>query len=128
MQGMNNMNEPSSTTQVLYGTNINSSEVQQKLRNFLTTFVKVESEEDYSREPLYIERLREIHETEQYILDVDCDHVFEFDNSLYRQLENYPTDIIPIFDLVVTALYKDLYLAQQNQNNDMGGSEALNGG
>ena len=125
---MNNMNEPSSTTQVLYGTNINSSEVQQKLRNFLTTFVKVESEEDYSREPLYIERLREIHETEQYILDVDCDHVFEFDNSLYRQLENYPTDIIPIFDLVVTALYKDLYLAQQNQNNDMGGSEALNGG
>jgi len=125
---MNNMNEPSSTTQVLYGTNINSSEVQQKLRNFLTTFVKVESEEDYSREPLYIERLREIHETEQYILDVDCDHVFEFDNSLYRQLENYPTDIIPIFDLVVTALYKDLYLAQQNQNNDMGGSEAVNGG
>lgn len=127
MQGMNNMNEPSSTTQVLYGTNINSSEVQQKLRNFLSTFVKVESEEDYSREPLYIERLREIHETEQYILDVDCDHVFEFDNSLYRQLENYPTDIIPIFDLVVTALYKDLYLAQQNQNNDMGGSEAING-
>jgi hypothetical protein len=38
--------------------------------------------------------------------------VFEFDNSLYRQLENYPTDIIPIFDLVVTAVYKDLYLAQ----------------
>jgi hypothetical protein len=64
MQGMNNMNEPSSTTQVLYGTNINSSEVQQKLRNFLTTFVKIESDEDYSREPFYIERLREIHETE----------------------------------------------------------------
>jgi DNA replication licensing factor MCM4 len=112
MQGMNNMNEPSSATKVLYGTNINSSEVQQKLRNFLTTFVRVESEDDYSREPFYIERLREIHETEQYILDVDCDHVFEFDNSLYRQLENYPTDIIPIFDLVVTAVYKDLYLAQ----------------
>jgi len=64
MQGMNNMNEPSSTTQVLYGTNINSSEVQQKLRNFLTTFVKIESDDDYSRVPFYIERLREIHETE----------------------------------------------------------------
>ncbi len=127
MQGMNNMNEPSSTTQVLYGTNINSSEVQQKLRNFLTTFVKIESDDDYTKEPFYIDRLREIHETEQYILDVDCDHVFEFDNSLYRQLENYPTDIIPIFDLVVTSVYKDLYLAQQNQNNDMGGSEALQG-
>jgi hypothetical protein len=61
---MDNMNEASSTTQVLYGTNINSSEVQQKLRNFLTTFVKIESDDDYSREPFYIERLREIHETE----------------------------------------------------------------
>ena len=30
----------------LYGTNINSGEVQQKLRNFLTTFVRMEGEED----------------------------------------------------------------------------------
>lgn len=105
------MQEPSSNTQVLYGTNINSSDVQQKLRNFLTTFVKMEDdEEDYSRAPLYIEKLREIHETERYILDVDCEHVHEFDESLYRQLENYPTDIIPIFDLVVTGLYKETFL------------------
>lgn len=79
------MQEASSNTQVLYGTNINSSDVQQKLRNFLTTFIKMDGDdEDFSRAPFYIERLKEIHETEQYILDVDCEHVFEFDNSLYR--------------------------------------------
>lgn len=114
MQGLAQI-EASSNTQVLYGTNINSTDVQSKLRNFLTTYVKMEGDDDdYARQPFYIERLREIHETEQYILDVDCEHVHEFDNSLYRQLENYPTDIIPIFDLVVTGLYKETYLTFRN--------------
>lgn len=74
---------------------------------------------DYSRPPYYIEKLREVHETEQYILDVDCDHLWEFDNALYRQLENYPTDIIPIFDLVVTGLYKETF-SMGGQGNEMG--------
>lgn len=117
MQGLAGM-EPSSNTQVLYGTNINSNEVQNKLRNFLTTYMKLDDADDesaYSRQPFYIERLHEIHETEQYILDVDCDHLFEYDQSLYRQLENYPTDIIPIFDLVVTGLYKETFLVMRQQ-------------
>ena len=118
---------------MLYGTNINSTEVQQKLHNFLTTFIRLDNDEDYGKEPFYVERLREIHETEQYVLDVDCDHVFEFDNALYRQIENYPTDIIPIFDLVVTALYKELYQyrnnAPGNMNGDINGvSDNVNGG
>jgi len=79
-----------------------------------------EDDEDYSRAPFYVERLREIHETEQYILDVDCEHLFEFDPSLYRQLENYPTDIIPIFDLVVTGLYKETFLNFRNTDGATG--------
>jgi len=43
MQGLAGM-EPSSNTQVLYGTNINSSEVSQKLRNFLTTYMKMDDD------------------------------------------------------------------------------------
>jgi len=81
-----------------------------------------EDDEDYGRNPYYIERLKEIHETEQYILNVDCDHIFEFDIGLYRQLENYPTDIIPIFDLVVTGLYKETYLSYAN-GGDQNASE-----
>jgi DNA replicative helicase MCM subunit Mcm2 (Cdc46/Mcm family) len=98
------------------------------MRNFLSSFVKMEGEddEDFGRAPFYIERLREIHETEQFVLDVDCDHIFEFDSTLYRQLENYPTDIIPIFDLVVTGLYKETYLFN-NAAADMGGSENIGG-
>ena len=73
----------------------------------------IPEEEQYTKQPYYIERLQEIHETEQWILDVDCDHLFEFDPSLYRQIENYPTDIIPIFDLVVTGLYKESFLTMR---------------
>lgn len=74
------MQEASSNTQVLYGTNINSSEVQQKLRNFLTTFIQMnDDDEDFRRQPYYIELLKQIHETEIFILDVDCDHIFSFD-------------------------------------------------
>ena len=79
MMGLNQA-EPSSGTQVLYGTNINSSEVQQKLRNFLTTFVFMdENDEKFDQMPFYIEQLKQINETEQYILDVNCDHLYEFD-------------------------------------------------
>ena len=119
MQGLA-MQEQSSNTQVLYGTNINSNDVQNKLRAFLTSFVRMEGEEDedYGRAPFYIERLKEIHETEQYVLEVDCDHVFEYDNALYKQLENYPTDIIPIFDLVVTGLYKETFLMGSDKQSD----------
>lgn len=67
--------------------------------------------DNFDKLPYYIDQLKNIYETETYILDVNCDHIFEFDQSLYRQIENYPTDIIPIFDLVVTGIYKE----QKNQ-------------
>lgn len=54
MQGFGNLNEPSSNTQVLYGTNINSSDVQNRLRNFLTNFVRPEDAEDFNKEPFYV--------------------------------------------------------------------------
>ena len=76
---MNN-NEPSSNTQVLYGTNINSTEVQQKLRNFITSFTVInDDEEDFAKEPLYVEQLKLVKDTECFILDVNCDHIYEYD-------------------------------------------------
>lgn len=47
---------------------------------------------------------------------------------MYKQLENYPTDIIPIFDLVVTGVYKELYLSNAGQGDiGQGGSEVMPG-
>ena len=107
---MNNLGghgEMSSNTQVLWGTNINTSDLQIKLKEFLTTFtimidddVDMNEMERFNQEPHYIKLLKQIAETEDYTLEVDCDHLYEFNPSLYRQLEDYPTDVIPIFDLI----------------------------
>lgn len=62
-------------------------------------------------------------ELDATVLDIDCDHIFQFDQMLYRQIEDYPADIIPIFDLVVTQVYKELDMyniggGPDHQNND----------
>mmetsp|Transcript_25750 Transcript_25750/g.32058 ORF Transcript_25750/g.32058 Transcript_25750/m.32058 type:complete len:152 (-) Transcript_25750:1949-2404(-) len=100
-------NEMSSHTQVLWGTNINTNEVQTKLKNFINNFEEMKDDDDdddeqYQRAPYYIQKLQEVRELDGNVLDIDCDHVFQFDQTLYRQIEDYPADIIPIFDLVVT--------------------------
>ena len=106
----------SSHTQVLWGTNINANEVQTKLKNFINTFVEYKEDEDednddaYTKAPQYIEKLKEMREMESPILEVDCDHIFQFDQALYRQIVDYPADIIPIFDLVASQVYKELFI------------------
>lgn len=77
-----------------------------------------ENEDNFDRLPHYLEQLKLINETQNYTLDVNCEHIFEFDTSLYRQIEYYPTDIIPIFDLVVTGIYKESYVNSNGEDDD----------
>lgn len=117
-----------SHTQVLWGTNIQANLVQQKLKEFINNFVEAKEidqdggDDQFARVPFYIERLKEVRDMEQQVLDVDCSHIHSYDQSLYRQIENYPTDIIPIFDLVVTQVYKELDMynlgGEQNIGDD----------
>lgn len=53
--------EASSNTAVIYGTNINTSELNNKLRQFIETFVEMTGDEsDYTKEPYYIQQLKDI--------------------------------------------------------------------
>ena len=56
-------------------------------------------------------------ETEDYTLEIDCNHLYVYKPSLYKQLEDYPADVIPIFDLVALQVYKDLHM---NYDENMG--------
>jgi DNA replication licensing factor MCM4 len=112
----------SSNTQILWGTNINTNDLQARLKEFLTTFTIVNDEDqdlnmqedaNLYQEPHYISLLKQISETEDYTLDVDCDHIFQFNRALYKQLEDYPTDVIPIFDLVAVQVYKEYIINYQ---------------
>ena len=77
---MNNIgggNEMSSNTQVLWGTNINTNDLQSQLREFLLTFTVMPDGDDmaddqFNTEPFYITQLKQMAETEEYTLEVDC--------------------------------------------------------
>jgi len=71
----------------------------------------------YNREPHYITILKQIAETEDYNLDIDCAHLYSFNPQLYRQLEDYPTDVIPIFDLVALQVFKECVSQPHNYEN-----------
>lgn len=116
--------EMSSNTQVLWGTNINTNELQSKLKDFLTTFtleptddeMAVDGDAQFNMQPHYISLLKQIAETEEYVLDVDCEHIHQYNPLLYKQLEDYPTDVIPIFDLVALAVFKETNYHNMNAN------------
>lgn len=111
--------DASSNTQVLFGTNINTNEVQNKLRDFIVGFTDIdENSDNYDIYPHYIKQLKEIRDTQNYVLDVDCEHIFKFDAGLYKKIEMYPTDIIPIFDLVVTGIFKEEILRNDDGDQD----------
>lgn len=81
LHNMANAQEPSSATQqLIWGTTINTNELQNKIRNFINTYMDVTDEtEDFTKEPFYVEQLKQIKETENYVLDVDCGHVYSYD-------------------------------------------------
>jgi hypothetical protein len=43
-----------------------------------------ENSQEYAKAPYYFEKLKELKETEEVILDVDCDHIRQYDKQLYR--------------------------------------------
>ena len=44
-------------------------------------------------------------------LNINCEHLREFDGDLYRQLINYPQEVIPTFDMAINELFFDKYPA-----------------
>jgi len=108
---------------VIWGTNINQNDLYMRIKNFINSFIVMnENEEDFTKLPYYIEQINQLIETESSILDIDCEHIYQFDQLLYRQLENYPSDVIPNFDLVATNCYREhlqSLIGQNQQNQNM---------
>ena len=42
-------------------------------------------------------------------LNINSKHLQEFDTELYRQLVNYPQEVIPTFDMAVNEMFFDKY-------------------
>lgn len=106
----------------MWGTDINTSKLQESIKEFLEVF-KPEEDDDMdlneNSRPYYIQQMFNISETQEYTLEIDCMHILKFNKKLYRQLEDYPTDVIPIFDLVALQVYKQQVLVQPYEGSIM---------
>mgnify|MGYP004579566173 CR=1 FL=1 len=62
-------------------------------------------------EPLYLQKLEEIHTLEEPYLNVNCAHVKTFDEVLYQQLVSYPQEVIPTLDMAANELFFEKFPA-----------------
>eukprot|EP00095_Tigriopus_kingsejongensis_P012712 maker-scaffold1515_size37859-snap-gene-0.7 protein:Tk12712 transcript:maker-scaffold1515_size37859-snap-gene-0.7-mRNA-1 annotation:"dna replication licensing factor mcm4" len=110
---------------VIWGTDVSVQVCKHKFKRFLASFVDEAAEEDERMEgydahaPLYLQRLAEINVTEDPYMNINCGHINQFDDDLYRQLVCYPQEVIPTFDMAANELffekYPDTVLAHQIQ-------------
>ncbi|XP_050300297.1 DNA replication licensing factor MCM4 [Anthonomus grandis grandis] len=112
-------NETSTATPhlVIWGTNVSVAECKEKFKQFILRFIDTNAAEDEItedmnlNEPLYLQKLDEIHTLEEPFLNVNCSHIETFDANLYRQLICYPQEVIPTFDMTVNEMFYEKYPA-----------------
>ena len=97
----------------IWGTRVNVLDTQQRFRRFIENFELPDSADSY-----YDERMREIYEKEHTHLDLDCQHVHEYDEFLYKQLIHYPQEIIPLFDVVANEYFLENVVAPEDMDED----------
>lgn len=109
---------------VLWGTNFDVKKVESKIRSFIIEFgqspdlsLEMELEEQRMGRSLYLRKLDQVRETEQYFVTVDATHVFEFDKNLYFQLIYYPAETIVYFDHILNDIYKENILEGEDEKD-----------
>ncbi|XP_053687480.1 DNA replication licensing factor MCM4 [Sabethes cyaneus] len=102
---------------VVWGTNIVVSECLKKFKDFIMRYIDPDAAQDEISEgmnlndPLYMQKLEDIHTLEEPFLNVNCTHLKTFDETLYRQLICYPQDVIPTFDVAINEMFFERYPA-----------------
>jgi DNA replication licensing factor MCM4 len=89
-------NSENAPTMVIWGTDVQVNDCKRKFKRFVDTFMDItmSDEERFEGlnpgEPYYLQRLAEINILQYPFLNVDCGHINQFDEDLYRQLICYP--------------------------------------
>lgn len=102
---------------VIWGTNVVVNRCKEQFKRFVLRFIDPEAENDELpenmnlTEPLYLQKLEEIHTLEEPYLNINCAHLEIFDEQLYRQLICYPQEVIPTMDMVANEMFFERYPA-----------------
>jgi len=100
-------------TTMVWGTTINLHSAMHAVKLFLNEFrLEDEAAEDAEDPALYIGLLAQAKDNGSSNLNVDAAHLIKFDEArrttLYKDLVDYPQEMIPIFDLCVFEEYQDM--------------------
>lgn len=102
---------------VIWGTNVVVNECKSKFKRFIMRYIDLDVDNDEIseginlNEPLYMQKLEEIHTLEEPFMNINCEHLKTFDAALYRQLICYPQEVIPTFDMAVNEMFFEKYPA-----------------
>lgn len=100
---------------VIWGTDVVVSECKDRFKQFVLQYIEPEAELDErteqmnSDEPIYLQKLEEIHSLEEPFLNINAAHLQQFDTDLYRQLVCYPQEVIPTFDMAINEMFFERY-------------------
>ncbi|KAI4468313.1 dna replication licensing factor mcm family member [Holotrichia oblita] len=73
---------------VIWGTNVSVAQCKEKFKQFILRYIDPEAEDDERteainlNEPLYLQKLEEIHTLEEPFLNVNCNHLETFDEDI----------------------------------------------
>ncbi|GJQ12006.1 hypothetical protein GpartN1_g3797.t1 [Galdieria partita] len=115
---------------VIWGTNVNVDECEQKIKKFLFDFTANTLQQDYDGDgleqakpkPYYLELLTHANEMQYEVINVDLQHVFEFDSELYTYIVTYPTELIAIFDQTLQEVCKEMFTTDDSSDIMTSGS------
>ncbi|KAK7066561.1 DNA replication licensing factor, mcm4 component [Halocaridina rubra] len=100
---------------VIWGTDVVVSECKDRFKNFILRFTDPDAADDErvdgmnTDEPLYLQKLEEIHTLEEPFMNINCAHLHQYNTDLYRQLVCYPQEVIPTFDMAINEMFFERY-------------------
>lgn len=119
---------------VVWGTDVSINKCREQFKKFIKTYKldnaeldidEVQSSQDFTdfdvnydsqERPYYIKKLKEILVLGNLYFDVNCHHIYKFNQTLYRQLVCYPQEVIPTFDMAINEIVNELYPSSIREN------------
>lgn len=125
----NSESDPGESTRVIWGTNITLQTAHDTFKEFLSKFKLRDRANpadvvDYDGvdqdEPYYPRLLRQMRNTGATELDLDAENLLAYNRTrkFHQQLINYPSEIIPVMDIILKDVMLDLALGDQDVDQD----------
>jgi DNA replication licensing factor MCM4 len=95
----------------IWGTTVSTETCKQRFRAFVNGFT-------HRGVRYYLALLEQMKLTGNYNYALDCEHLARFDMDLYRDLVRYPQEVIPVLDVTLDEMFREM-LADEADDHDL---------